>query len=90
METTARLPSHAYLVPSQVMGICEVHILKPSPHCFNTQDITLLLWHSSNSPCCCLQLVVMVLCAIFLLPETKGVPIERVQALYARHWFWNR
>ncbi|GAB4823873.1 hypothetical protein N2152v2_010919 [Parachlorella kessleri] len=35
-------------------------------------------------------LVIMVLCAIFLLPETKGVPIERVQALYARHWFWNR
>ncbi|GAB4823874.1 hypothetical protein N2152v2_010920 [Parachlorella kessleri] len=35
-------------------------------------------------------LVIMVLCAIFLLPETKGVPIERVQALYARHWFWKK
>ncbi|EAZ02668.1 hypothetical protein OsI_24780 [Oryza sativa Indica Group] len=25
-----------------------------------------------------------------LLPETKGLPIEQVGKLWARHWFWRR
>ncbi|GAB4823413.1 hypothetical protein N2152v2_010459 [Parachlorella kessleri] len=25
-----------------------------------------------------------------LLPETKGVPMERVHGLFARHWFWRK
>ena len=25
-----------------------------------------------------------------LLPETKGVPIEEVGALWERHWAWRR
>ena len=27
---------------------------------------------------------------IFLLPETKGVPIEEMGILWRRHWFWSK
>jgi hypothetical protein len=32
----------------------------------------------------------MTLAVFFFLPETKGVPVESVPALFARHWFWRR
>ena len=32
---------------------------------------------------------VMTLYVIFFLPETKGVPLEEMQVLWARHWFWG-
>jgi hypothetical protein len=32
----------------------------------------------------------MVLWTIFFLPETKGVPVERMQTLFAKHWFWKK
>ncbi len=31
----------------------------------------------------------MTLYVIFFLPETKGVPLEEMQVLWARHWFWG-
>jgi sugar porter (SP) family MFS transporter len=34
--------------------------------------------------------VLMMLWVIFLLPETKGLPIEDVFRLFQRHWFWSR
>ena len=30
--------------------------------------------------------VPMTIFIIFFMPETKGVPVERVQVLFARHW----
>ena len=33
---------------------------------------------------------VMTLYSIFLLPETKGVPIEEMQLMWRTHWFWRR
>ncbi|CAL5076437.1 unnamed protein product [Urochloa decumbens] len=37
---------------------------------------------------CCL-LVATVFVALFL-PETKGVPLEMMQSVWARHWYWRR
>lgn len=37
-----------------------------------------------------LQLAIMTLFALFFVPETKGLPVERIQVLFARHWFWRR
>uniref|UniRef100_A0ACD5YN84 Uncharacterized protein n=2 Tax=Avena sativa TaxID=4498 RepID=A0ACD5YN84_AVESA len=34
--------------------------------------------------------VVMTAFIIFFLPETKGVPIEAMGAVWARHWYWKR
>ncbi|KAL6634606.1 hypothetical protein ACP70R_027277 [Stipagrostis hirtigluma subsp. patula] len=34
--------------------------------------------------------VVMTAFVAFFLPETKGVPIESVRDLWARHWYWKR
>uniref|UniRef100_A0A1D1ZPI8 Major facilitator superfamily (MFS) profile domain-containing protein n=1 Tax=Auxenochlorella protothecoides TaxID=3075 RepID=A0A1D1ZPI8_AUXPR len=34
--------------------------------------------------------VVMTLFAYFLIPETKGVPVERVPIMFARHALWSR
>uniref|UniRef100_A0A0E0IGX7 Major facilitator superfamily (MFS) profile domain-containing protein n=1 Tax=Oryza nivara TaxID=4536 RepID=A0A0E0IGX7_ORYNI len=35
-------------------------------------------------------LVAMTAFVYLLLPETKGLPIEQVGKLWARHWFWRR
>jgi hypothetical protein len=33
---------------------------------------------------------IMTAYVILLLPETKGVPIEEMQLMWRRHWFWKR
>ena len=33
---------------------------------------------------------VMSMYVLFLLPETKGVPIEEMGILWRRHWFWSK
>lgn len=36
-------------------------------------------------------IVVMGLFAIFLLPETKGIPIDEMnERVWKKHWFWKR
>jgi hypothetical protein len=30
------------------------------------------------------------ICAAAFLPEMKGVPLERMRALWAQHWYWRR
>ncbi|KAF3568809.1 hypothetical protein DY000_02010845 [Brassica cretica] len=34
--------------------------------------------------------LVMTVFVYFLLPETKGVPIEEMTLLWKRHWFWKK
>ncbi|RCV06949.1 hypothetical protein SETIT_1G204900v2 [Setaria italica] len=34
--------------------------------------------------------VVMTAFIFFFLPETKGVPIEALREVWARHWYWKR
>ncbi|CAI7776383.1 unnamed protein product [Closterium sp. NIES-53] len=34
--------------------------------------------------------VVMTVCVMLFLPETKGVPIEEMAGVWQRHWFWKR
>jgi hypothetical protein len=34
--------------------------------------------------------VVMTAFIFFFLPETKGVPIESLREVWARHWYWKR
>lgn len=34
--------------------------------------------------------LLMTAFVFFLLPETKGVPVESVPALFARHWVWKK
>jgi hypothetical protein len=36
------------------------------------------------------QLAIMTVFDILFVPETKGLPVERIQVLFARHWFWRR
>ena len=33
--------------------------------------------------------LLMTLYVIFFLPETKGVPLEEMQVLWSKHWFWG-
>lgn len=33
---------------------------------------------------------VMTMYVIFLLPETKGVPIEVMGIFWRKHWFWGK
>ncbi|TVU06871.1 hypothetical protein EJB05_46907, partial [Eragrostis curvula] len=35
-------------------------------------------------------LVLMTVFVAGFLPETKGVPLEAMRAVFARHWYWNR
>ncbi|KAL2650575.1 hypothetical protein R1flu_018703 [Riccia fluitans] len=35
-------------------------------------------------------IVCMTLFTIFFIPETKGIPIEEMQGLWASHWYWKR
>ena len=35
-------------------------------------------------------LVVMTAFAVALVPETKGVPLESMGHVFARHWYWGR
>lgn len=35
-------------------------------------------------------IVVMTAFVFWCVPETKGVPVESVPALFARHWAWRR
>ena len=35
-------------------------------------------------------IVVMTIFVCLFLPETKGVPIEEMAFLWAKHWFWKR
>ncbi|KAF2291622.1 hypothetical protein GH714_027688 [Hevea brasiliensis] len=35
-------------------------------------------------------IVVMGLFAIFLLPETKGIPIDEMKKVWKKHWLWKR
>lgn len=35
-------------------------------------------------------LVVMTAFVYLLLPETKGLPIEQIEKLWGKHWFWKR
>ncbi|KAF8671018.1 hypothetical protein HU200_050297 [Digitaria exilis] len=34
--------------------------------------------------------VVMTLFVYFFLPETKGIPIEEMDRIWAKHWYWKR
>lgn len=34
--------------------------------------------------------IIATLFVIFFVPETKGLPVERVQYLFATHWFWGK
>ncbi|WVZ85897.1 hypothetical protein U9M48_032755 [Paspalum notatum var. saurae] len=35
-------------------------------------------------------LLAMTVFVVLLLPETKGVPLEAMQSVWARHWYWRR
>jgi hypothetical protein len=32
----------------------------------------------------------MVACVAAFLPETRGVPIESMGAVWEKHWYWKR
>ena len=32
----------------------------------------------------------MTVFVVMFLPETKGVPLEAIQSVWARHWYWRR
>ena len=32
----------------------------------------------------------MTVFVVMFLPETKGVPLEAMQSVWARHWYWRR
>lgn len=34
--------------------------------------------------------VLMTIWAWMFVPETKGVPLEQIDSLFAQHWFWKR
>lgn len=42
-------------------------------------------------PCSFAGWVFIMTCFVYwMLPETKGVPVESVPALFARHWAWKK
>lgn len=34
--------------------------------------------------------IIMQIFVILFLPETKGIPIEEMEVVWTRHWFWKR
>ena len=34
--------------------------------------------------------ILFILFSLFLIPETKGVPLEQVQEVLRTHWLWGR
>jgi hypothetical protein len=34
--------------------------------------------------------LVMTIFMAALLPETKGVPLEAMRSVWAKHWYWRR
>jgi MFS transporter, SP family, sugar:H+ symporter len=34
--------------------------------------------------------VIMTIFVYFFLPETKGIPIEEMDRIWAKHWYWKR
>ncbi|CAN6235213.1 unnamed protein product [Urochloa humidicola] len=35
-------------------------------------------------------LLAMMVFIVVFLPETKGVPLEAMQSVWTRHWYWRR
>ncbi|KAK7353079.1 hypothetical protein VNO80_18515 [Phaseolus coccineus] len=50
-----------------------------------------LTWLSSAPSCSMCGLDCSdTLFIIFFLPETKGIPLESMHVIWAKHWFWRR
>lgn len=35
-------------------------------------------------------MLIMTVAVYFYLPETKGVPLENMGEVWAKHWYWRR
>lgn len=35
-------------------------------------------------------IVIMTIFVIFFVPETKGIPLESMDTIWGKHWFWRR
>jgi sugar porter (SP) family MFS transporter len=88
-----------WLIPSEIQPI-ETRSAGQSITVFTNLIFTFVIGQSFLSMLCAMQfgiflffagwVVIMSLFVLFFLPETKGVPLEDMPAVFRRHWFWGR
>ncbi|KAK1258249.1 Sugar transport protein 5 [Acorus gramineus] len=89
----------SWLVPSQVMPV-EVRSAGQSVNVAVNLGITFVLTQTFLAMLCPFKYgtflfyagwnVVMTMFVVLFLPETKGVPLQRMEEVWAGHWFWRR
>jgi sugar porter (SP) family MFS transporter len=88
-----------WLIPSEIQPL-ETRSAGQSITVFTNLIFTFVIGQSFLSMLCAMEfgiflffggwVVVMTLFVLFFLPETKGVPLEDMPAVFRRHWFWGR
>mmetsp|Transcript_28770 Transcript_28770/g.63386 ORF Transcript_28770/g.63386 Transcript_28770/m.63386 type:complete len:544 (+) Transcript_28770:163-1794(+) len=88
-----------WLVPSEIQPL-EVRSAGLSISVCVNFLMSFLIGQSFNSMLCAMQygvflffgmfVLIMTIFVTLCLPETKGVPIEEVDQLFAKHWLWGK
>ncbi|KAF7837273.1 sugar transport protein 13-like [Senna tora] len=89
-----------WLIPSETFPL-ETRSAGQSVTVFTNMLFTFIIAQSFLSMLCAMKfgiflffsawVLVMMLFTIFLIPETKGVPIEEMmERVWSRHWFWKK
>ncbi|KAK1301922.1 Sugar transport protein 5 [Acorus calamus] len=89
----------SWLVPSEVMPV-EVRSAGQSVNVAVNLGITFVLTQTFLAMLCAFKYgtflfyagwnIVMTVFVVLFLPETKGVPLQRMEEVWAGHWFWRR
>ena len=89
-----------WLIPSEIFSL-ETRSAGQSVNVFTNLLFTFVMGHAFLSMVCHLKfgifvffsvwVIIMSIFVLFLLPETKNVPIEEMtERVWKRHWFWKR
>lgn len=88
-----------WLIPSEIQPL-ETRSAGQSITVFTNLLFTFVIGQSFLSMLCAMEfgiflffggwVVIMTLFVLFFLPETKGVPLEDMPAVFRRHWFWGK
>lgn len=89
-----------WLIPSEIFAL-ETRSAGQSVNVFTNLLFTVVMGHAFLSMLCHLKfgifvffsvwIIIMSIFVLFLLPETKNIPIEEMtERVWKRHWFWKR
>lgn len=88
-----------WLVPSEIFPL-EIRSAANSLNCMTNMFFTFIVAQLFTTMLCHLKfglfiffgffVLLMTVFIYYLLPETKGIPIEEMDEVWKNHWFWNR